>query len=232
MSARRPVGIAALVATAWLLIGNVTHPIGTTEQYSDGVAFVEHAASTYWVVNHVLIAMALLVAPWLAWVWAQHLQSARARVVAPFAVILTCIGVAFGVLHVGGIDGVSLAAWNRLLARGGEAAPIGADVLLHVHLATMIAWSITLWGGAQTALGVTELLEGRRRWLGVLLLVCGALGFAFVFTIALQGQLTALSEGLLFRPSTAGFTLWLVATAWGFARTSAASGSLEITSRD
>jgi hypothetical protein len=173
----------------------------------------------YWVVSHLLIAVALLVTPWLVWVWARHLEAPRARAVAPLAVILTCVGVAFGVLHVGGVDGVALAAWNRHLAGGGEAAALGADVLLHVHLATMTAWSISFWGGAQAAIGITELLEARRRWLGVVLLAGSALGFAFAFTIALQGHLTAVTEGILFRTSTVGVTLWLVITAWGFART-------------
>ncbi len=34
----RRVGIAGLVAAVWLVIGNVTHSIGTIEIYTEGVA--------------------------------------------------------------------------------------------------------------------------------------------------------------------------------------------------
>ncbi len=79
-------------------------------------------------------------------------------------------------------------------------------------------WALTAWGGTQLALGVEVVTEGFRRWLGWLLVLCSMLGFAFAFTIALQGHLTAFSDGILFRTSTVGFTVWYAWTAWELAR--------------
>lgn len=53
-------------------------------------------------------------------------------------------------------------------------------------------------------------LDGRRRWLGALLAVGGLLASASVVITAVEGQLTTLSEPLLFRPATIIITVWLV----------------------
>lgn len=220
MSHRR-IGIVALVAAAWLVIGNVTHPIGSTALYTDGAAFVEHSATTYWVVNHVLIAMALMVAPWLAWAWRDTLVSVEGRTWGTFGLILMGLGTAFSVYHLGGIDGVGIPAYADVLASGGETAAVGADLFMRIHLASITTWAILFWGGAQTVLGVAEVVEGTRRPLGWLMVVCGAFGFAFAGTIALEGHLTAFSEGVLLRGSTVGFTVWFIWTAWQMFKTEA-----------
>lgn len=210
----RVIGIVALVGSAWLVIGNLTHPVGSTEMYTDGTRFVEHADTTYWVVNHLLLAIAILVVPWVAWAWWKRLSGGTAQAFGAWATMLVTIGSLLGALHLGGIDGVAIPAYSDVLAAGGAGAEVGADVLLKVHLASITAWSIVLWGGAQAALGVAELLDGRRRILGILLLVCAALGFVFAFAIALEGHLTSVTEGVLFRASTVGLTIWLLWTAW------------------
>ncbi len=217
-SSHRRVGITALVAGVWLVIGNVTHPIGTTEIYTDGVALVEHASSTYWIVNHLLLGAAMLVTPWLVWVWREELTSGSARSWGAFGLILAAQGSLLGVLHQGAIDGVALAAYAPILEADGAAAAIGAEALRMVHLAADTAWALVLLGAAQTVIGITEIVERRRVWLGWLLVVCGALGFGFAFTIALQGHIGGLSEAALLRPSTVGLTVWLFVTAWEFAR--------------
>ena len=42
----RRVGITALVAAFWLVVCNLTHPLGSLEIYTDGVLFVDHTAGT------------------------------------------------------------------------------------------------------------------------------------------------------------------------------------------
>lgn len=215
----RDVGVVALVAAVWLVIGNVTHPVGTTEMYTSGVEFVEHGANTYWVVNHLLLALATLTAPWLAWAWWRKLNEPASQSWGTYALILVALGTVFSVFHLGGVDGVGIPAYAAVLESNGAAAAAGAEALLKVHLASITTWSLLLWGGAQTVLGVAEVAEGRRSWLGWLLIVCGLLGFAFAGSIAIQGHLTGFTEGVLLRGSTVGFTIWFIWTAWQLART-------------
>lgn len=213
MSHRR-VGMVALVAAAWLIIGNITHPIGTTALYTDGVAFVEHADNTYWVVSHVLLALALTVTPWLAWAWRDTLQSVEARTWGTFGLTLIALGTVFSVYHVGGIDGVAIPAYGEVLAAGGEAAVVGADLFMRIHLASITAWAILFFGGGQTVVGIAEIIEGTRRPLGWLMVVCGVLGFAFAGAVAIAGHLSGFTEGVLLRGSSVGFTVWFIWTAW------------------
>jgi hypothetical protein len=217
-SSHRRVGITALVASVWLVIGNLTHPIGATEVYTDGVALVEHASGTYWIINHLLLGAAMLVTPWLVWAWRAGLANGVARQWGTFALILSAQGALIGVLHQGAIDGVALGAYAAVLDAHGAAAAVGAETLRMVHLAADTAWALVLLGAAQAVIGVTEILERRRVWLGWLLVVCGALGLAFAFTIALQGHIATLSEAALLRPSTIGLTVWFIWTAWEFVR--------------
>jgi hypothetical protein len=217
MSHRR-IGIVALVAAAWLVVGNVTHPVGSTELYTDGAAFSEYADTTYWVVNHVLIAIALMVTPWLAWGWRETLRSLEARTWGMFGLILMSLGTVFSVFHLAGIDGVAIPAYADVLASGGDAAVVGADLFMRIHLASITTWAILLWGGSQLVVGIAEIAEGTRRLLGWLMVVCGGLGFAFAWTVALTGHLTGFSEGVLFRGATVGFTVWLIWTAWEMAK--------------
>ncbi|HSM44588.1 MAG TPA: hypothetical protein VK969_06175 [Acidimicrobiia bacterium] len=214
--ASRHVGLVALIAAAWLVIGNITHPVGSTEIYTEGVAFVEHT-DAYWVINHVLLALAFTVIPWLAWAWGKRLTSTVGRTWGAFGVILAALGTVNSVLHMG-IDGVAIPAFGEVLQAHGEAAVVGAETLLKIHLASITAWAILFWGGAQTTIGVAEVAEGSRRWLGWLMIVCGLLGFAFAGSIAVEGNLTSFTEGVLFRGSTVGFTVWFIWTAWRLAR--------------
>ena len=42
----RTIGTAGLIAGVWLLVGNLTHPIGSTEQYINGEVFVDSSTVT------------------------------------------------------------------------------------------------------------------------------------------------------------------------------------------
>lgn len=215
--AHRRIGVVALVAAVWLVIGNVTHPIGTTELYTDGSAFVSHSDNGYWVVNHLLIGVALMVTPWLAWAWRDGLSSIESRTWGTFALILFGLGTVFSVFHLGGIDGVAIPAYAEVLESGGEMAAVGAELFMRIHLASITTWAILFWGGAQTVGGVAEVIDGSRPLLGWLMVVCGLLGFAFAGTVAVVGHLSGFTEGVLFRGSTVGLTVWFIWTAWRLA---------------
>ena len=211
------VGTVGLVAGVWLVIGNFTHPIGTTEQYTVGEVFVENANTTYWVINHLLLTAALLVTPWLAWGWRNQMTSPRARTWASFGLILAIMGTTVGTIHLGGIDGAAIPSFASVLEANpdSETVELIADGILRVHLTTIIAWSLLLWGATQTVFGIAELLEGARTaFYGGALIVCGILGFAFATVIAVQGHLSSFSEGVLLRGSSVGFTVWFFWTAW------------------
>lgn len=214
---RRTIGTIGLVMAVWLVIGNVTHPIGSTEQYTVGTVFVEKADTTYWVVNHVLLTLALLTTPWLAKGWYDRLVDPAARSWGWFGLALAVIGTTIGTVHLGGIDGAAIPSFREVIDSNpdSEAVAIAADTLLRVHLTTIIAWSLSFWGAMQVAFGVAEYVEAvRTRLYAVLLIVCGLLGWAFALTMAVQGHLTSFSEGVLLRASSVGFTIWFVWTAW------------------
>ncbi len=216
-SSHRIIGTAGLVAGVWLVVGNVTHPIGSTEQYTVGEVFVENADSTYWVINHLLLALALLATPWLATGWRDRMTKPAARAWASMGVILAVMGTTVGTIHLAGIDGAAIPSFSAVLEANpdSETARLVADGLLRVHLTTVIAWSLLLWGSAQTVFGVAELLEGARpKVYGAVLILCGLLGYAFTVHMAVNGNLTSFSEGVLLRGASVGFTVWFFWTAW------------------
>ncbi len=211
----RTAGSVALLAAAWLVIGNITHPIGSTEVYTDGVAFVG-TTDTYWLVNHLLLGLSLLVTPWLVRLWTGGFKDPRARVLGHLAHPVAIIGTAIGIVHLAGIDGTALAAFRRLLdANPSEMTTAVVDGFQLLHLGTFTVWTMTFFGVLQVAMGAAMLLEGARpAWLGGLLMLCGVLGFGASFVSAGQGHLSTFSEGVLLRGSSVGLTIWLVWLAW------------------
>lgn len=218
-SSVRTVGGVALAAAAWLLIGNLTHPIGTTAQYTDGVLFIEHT-NAYWVINHWLLAAALVVTPWVLWAWTTGLRRERAQVWGKLALYASIMGTAVGVVHLAGIDGSALPAFQAALdADPGATTDAIAQGLQVVHLATFTAWTLLGWGTLQIALGGTILAEhARPTWLGYLLIATGLLGCASGLVSAIQGHLTSFTDGVLLRGSSVGLTIWLLAVAWAMWR--------------
>jgi len=218
-SAIRLVGGVALAAAAWLIIGNLTHPIGTTAQYTDGVAFIEHT-NTYWVINHWLLAASLMVTPWVLWAWTTGLQRPLAQVWGKLALYTGIMGIGVGLVHLAGIDGSALPAYQAALdAQPGAMTDAVAQGLRVVHLATFTAWTLLMWGTMQVAIGATMLVEkARPAWLAYVLLISGALGFASGLISAVQGHLTSFTDGVLLRGSSVGLTIWLLAVAWAMWR--------------
>lgn len=211
-SEQRLVGNVGIVAVVLLLLGNILHPFdGTTEMYGDVQLFMEKM-STFWIIDHLVLAIVFLAVPWVAWTWAQRLDSERARNLGNVGWMLALVGTAIGVVHLAGIDGVALPAFRDVIeASGGAEAEIAAaGALLKVHLTTFMGWLIVFWVGAQAFLGAAAVADGRRRWLGWLMLAGAGLALASATIIALEGQLTTLSEPILFRTSTFAFTLWVL----------------------
>lgn len=210
---RRTVGTVGLVTAGILVVGNAIHPFdGSTEMYADITAFAEKASSDVWVIDHLVLAVVLLAIPWIASVWRDALQEQQARLWGGFAVVAVLIGTAIGTVHLGGVDGAAMGSYGALLddPASGEMAVAAGEVLLRVHMATFTSWVLSFYAVAQLLLARATWLEGRHRWLGAVLAVGGLLAAASVVATAGAGQLTTLSEPLLFRPSTVSITLWLV----------------------
>ncbi|HUG32673.1 MAG TPA: hypothetical protein VMM14_07265 [Acidimicrobiia bacterium] len=60
---------------------------------------------------------------------------------------------------------------------------------------------------------------GQAYWLGWMLVLAASLGLASAVVTALEGQLTTLSEPLLFRPSSFHVTIWLLIASLELRRT-------------
>lgn len=212
-AARRTVGTVGLVVTGVLVVGNAVHPFdGSTELYGDITALTEKATSDVWVIDHLVLAVALLAVPWIASVWRDSLQDAQAHLWGRFAVVALLIGTVIGTVHLAGVDGAAMGSYGELLRDpgSGDMAVAAGEVLLRIHMATFTSYVLAFYAVAQLLLARTTWLEGRHRWLGVVLAVGGLLAAASVVTTAVAGQITTLSEPLLFRPSTITITVWLV----------------------
>lgn len=216
----RPVGNVGLAAAIALIVLNLAHPFdGTTEMYGDAVLFISKM-DTWWVIDHLALAILFLFFPWVAWAWVQTFQDELAQLWGRLGWMTLLIGTAIGVLHVGGIDGVALPSFGSVLEGSNGAAEMAAAALLRVHLTTFMAWLIVSWVGASLFMGVATLLEpDQRKWLGWMLVLAAALGLASAIVTALEGQLTTLSEPLLFRPSSFLVTIWLLIASLQLRRT-------------
>lgn len=216
----RPVGNVGLATAIALVVLNLAHPFdGTTEMYGDAVLFISKM-DTLWVIDHLALAGVFLFVPWVAWAWVHTFGDGLAQLWGRLGWMTLLIGTAIGVLHVGGIDGVALPSFGSVLEGSDGTAEMAAAALLRVHLTTFMGWLIVSWFGAPLFLGVATLLEpGKRNWLGWMLVLSAALGLASAVVTALEGQLTTLSEPLLFRPSSFLVTIWLLIASLELRRT-------------
>lgn len=216
----RTVGTIGLIATVLSVVGNALHPFdGSTELYADIALFAAKAEGPVWVIDHLVIAVVLLVVPWLLHTWAQTLPDPAARTWGRLAVVTATIGTAIGTVHLAGIDGAALGSYAEVLASSpSEAATAAGAVLLRVHLATFLSWVVSFWAVTQLLLAVVVHKGDDRPWLTVLLAAGGLLAAASAVITASEGQLTTLSEPILFRPSTITFTVWLFVASFDLRR--------------
>lgn len=212
----RSIGTVGLVVTVLLIAVNLAHPVGDTETYGDAVKFIGKM-NTFWIILHLIIAATVLMVPFVVRAWVDSLETDRARAWGHFGWMLVLGGTVIGAIHLAGIDGVALPAFGKVLkaGRGLPELVAAAAALLKVHLTTFVSWTLVMWMGAQLVVGVAGLLDsGQPRWLSLVALVGAGFAVASVLVTTLEGQLTTLSEGGLFRPSTVAFTIWFLVVSW------------------
>jgi hypothetical protein len=189
------------------------HPPATTDLYADGVDFVEHVTA-YWVVIHLLAAVILLALPLVLGAWATLARTAEAALFADLVAKLSIVGVAIGLLHLAGTDTVTFLAFQETLAANGEAATMGADVLLRLHAATLTIFALSLFFAVPLTAAIAAWLDGDRRWRFWLPLTGAALAAAAVTVTMIERQWTTLSEMVLFRSSATILLVWIFLVGW------------------
>lgn len=146
MAADRSVGVIGLACAVGVAVILGIHPLGSTDVYDDGQAFLEHVG-WFWVAIHfvatpLLFGLALVIRQ-----WASGLTVPAARVIGQWAGMVALAGMAIGALHLVGTDTVIFLAFSDTFeaANGSEAALIGADLLLRIHAATLTSWIVDFW---------------------------------------------------------------------------------------
>lgn len=202
------IGMAILLAAIF-----VTHPPGSTELYADGVRFVEHV-TPFWVVSHVLLGVILLGLPLVLGAWTKLARTAVGALFADFTAKLSIVGVTIGILHLVGTDTVTFYAFQQTLAANGEAAVLGADVLLRLHAATLVVWTLTLFSAVPLVASVSAWLDGDRRWRFWLPLTAGLLSVSAVIVTLVEQQWTTVSETILLRSGATLLLVWIFLVSW------------------
>jgi hypothetical protein len=199
------VGLALPVLLATIL---ALHPPGSTELYDDGVRFVQHVDG-FWVGMHLAAAVMLLGIPLILGAWAVSGHTAEGALFADLAAKLSVAGVALGALHLVGTDTITFLAYQDTLAAGGEATAVGADVLLRLHAATLMVWTIVLLVAVPLAAAIAAWLDATRGWRFLLPLACACLAVGAAAVTAFERRWTTVSEMILFRSSMTLLLVWL-----------------------
>lgn len=211
------IGFWAVLALA-VLLG--IHPFGTTDLYDDGQQFLEHV-NAFWVTIHFLGALAFVsfIAPVAT--WARNLVDTRSRLIGQWALHTGIVGTAVGLIHLVATDTTVFIAFADTFAAGSasEAVTVAADLLLRLHAATLVAWTLSYFIAFPALLGWAAHADGRfPNWYPWVSWIGALLGVAALIVTMAQRQWTTLSEMGLFRPSVVLFILWLVVTTWWMRR--------------
>lgn len=103
--AMRTVGTAGLVLFVVLIALNLGHGFeGSTELYGDAVLFISKMG-TWWVIDHIGLAICFLFVPWVAWAWVQTFEGELAQLWGRLAWMTVLIGSLPGVVHLGEMMG-------------------------------------------------------------------------------------------------------------------------------
>ena len=199
------IGIVTAVGLALILGG---HPFGSTDLYDDGERFVNHVGP-FWVAIHFVGALLFLAVPTIVGAWGETLRSAAGRVIGRLAVTVATVGVAIATLHLVGTDTTTFLAYEDTLRSGIEGAAAGADVLLRIHAATLMAMVISLFVALPLSCAVAAALERETGWQLWLPAVVATISAAAAGVTLVEGQWTTLSEMGLFRPAITLFLVWL-----------------------
>ena len=209
------VGLVIAIAVA-LILG--VHPLGSTDLYDDGVRFTNHV-SPFWVAIHVVGALLLLGVPTVVAAWGETVATPAGQVFARMAATISIAGVGLSLLHLTGTDTLTFLAYKDTLDSGVEGAVVGADVLLRLHAATLMAFVLSLFVGVPVAAALAMAMDrdyGWRFWMPV---VTATLALTSATVTLLEGQWTTLSEMGLFRPAIVLFLIWFGLISYRLRRT-------------
>jgi hypothetical protein len=198
------VGLVVTIAVA-VILG--VHPFGSTELYDDGSRFVDHVGP-FWVAIHVGGAILLLAIPVVLAAWSQTLQTAAGQVFGRLTVTTATVAGALAVLHLVGTDTMTFVAYRDTLGSGIEGAAAGADVLLRLHAATLMAWVTTLFVAVPSCAVAVAICERDWRWRFWLPAAIAVLSVASISLTWAERQWTTVSEMGLLRPAITLFLLW------------------------
>jgi hypothetical protein len=200
-------GTLGLVVTIAVAVILGVHPFGSTELYDDGSRFVDHVGP-FWVAIHVAGAVLLLAIPVVLAAWVETLQTAAGQVFGRLTVTASTVAVTLAALHLVGTDTMTFVAYRDTLASGIEGAGAGADVLLRLHAATLMAWVLTLF--VAVPIGAAAAAAGERdwRWRFWLPAAIATLSVASISLTWAERQWTTVSEMGLLRPAITLFLVW------------------------
>jgi hypothetical protein len=198
--------IGVVVAVAGGLILGV-HPLGSSALYDDGPRFAHHV-DYFWVTIHFVGAILFLAMPAVFAAAGGTRAAPAAHVFGRMATSISIGGVALAVLHLAGTDTMTFLAYKDTLDSGIEGAEAGADVLLRLHAATLMAWVLTLFVALPAAAALAAATDRDWSWRLWLLVATAALATASVSVTLSERQLTTLSEMGLLRPAMVLFLLW------------------------
>ena len=207
-------GVVVTVAVA-VILG--VHPFGSSGLYDDGPRFVEHVGAL-WVVIHFAGAMLLLAVPVVIGAWAETLGTAVGQVFGRLTVYVSVVAVALAMLHLLGTDTMTFLAYEDTLASGVDGAVVGADVLLRVHAATLMAWVMAMFVAMPIAAAVASAGDRDWSWRFWLPLAIATVSLASVSITLVERQWTTLSEMGLLRPAITLFLVWFGLTAYRLRR--------------
>ena len=210
---RRATGTLGVVVTVAVAVILGVHPLGSTDLYDDGPRFVEHVGA-FWVVIHFVGAILLLAVPVVLAGWVRTLGAASSQVFGRLTVIVAVVGVTLAMLHLVGTDTTTFLAYEDTLESGVGGAAIGADVLLRVHAATLMAWVMSMFVAMPAGAAAAAASDHDWSWRFWLPAATAVVSVASVSVTLTERQWTTLSEMGLLRPAITLFLVWFGLTAY------------------
>jgi hypothetical protein len=215
---RRATGTTGVVVAVvvGLILGG--HPLGNTDLYNDGPRFTHHVGY-FWVTIHFLGAILLLAVPAVVGAVSETMLRPAAQVLGRIATSVSIGGVALAVLHLVGTDTTTFLTYKDTLDSGIEGATAGADVLLRLHAATLMAFVLTLFVALPAASAAATAIDRDWSWRFWLPLVTSVLATASVCATLAARQWTTASEMGLLRPAMVLFLIWFGLVSYRLRRT-------------
>lgn len=201
LSVDAAVGNIGLVCAVGVAVILGIHPFGSTELYDDGAQYLEHV-SAFWIVIHLAATPLLFGFPLVIWRWGSGLADATGRALGLLATIVAIAGVAVGALHLVATDTVTFFAFTDTFeaAGGSEAVTVGADVLLRIHAATLVAWILSFWFLVPAVIAGALAADGARpAWMTGIAAISALCQLASLILFFQAAQHTTASETGVFR---------------------------------